>query len=108
MIERFLIIISSIGLMSCQSSATFQSPLNTHDYGPAPIIDEAEVKLSVGQSLKDEESARYKLGEPQKAYCNSGLLSGGKVIWTGWALQFQVNAKNSYGAYTGFENMFAR
>jgi hypothetical protein len=31
-----------------------------------------------------------------------GLLNGGRR-YVGWQIDFEVNAKNSYGGYTGFE-----
>ncbi len=57
--------------------------------------------------LKDPESARYRFGEPQRAYVNNGLLRGGNVVWQGYVIYFFVNAKNSYGGYTGEQPWFA-
>lgn len=53
--------------------------------------------------LKDAESARYRFDNPVRAYGNSGLIHGGEVSWTGWAVRTLVNAKNSYGGYTGYK-----
>jgi len=51
--------------------------------------------------LKDPESARYRFGTPKKAYVNEGLAYGGGVAWYGWLVDVAVNAKNSFGGYTG-------
>jgi hypothetical protein len=50
--------------------------------------------------LKDPVSAQYRFSEPRK-----GLLkpwSGGKFY--GYLVLTAINAKNSYGGYTGFKN----
>lgn len=60
---------------------------------PSPeeqLIEEA--KLSVMDQLKDPESAQFKIENPS-VYINSRVVCG----------DIEVNAKNSYGGYTGFE-----
>ncbi|MBS0160742.1 MAG: hypothetical protein JSS26_19350 [Nitrospira sp.] len=52
--------------------------------------------------LKDSESARYQWGVVQRGYTKDPLISGGAVNY-GYLLPVLVNAKNSYGGYTGFE-----
>ncbi len=103
-----ILAICALLFAGCQTSANFQTPVDYHDYGPQPQIQASELESYIGTSLKDEKSARYKFGDPARAYCNHGLLSGGKVVWTGWVVPFQVNAKNSFGGYVGFENRYAR
>lgn len=104
-----LLISASLGLMlsACQTTA-FETPVADFDYGEPPEYSETELKDVVGGILKDEESARYRFGEMQKAYCNTGVLSGGKVVWSGWVLPLQVNARNSYGGYNGYTSYYAR
>lgn len=61
------------------------------------------VPLYFETRLKDPDSAKYQYGTPAKAYANNGLAYGGKVAWSGYALPVAVNAKNSYGGYTGYK-----
>lgn len=77
----------------------------TVDWGPRPTAAhvEAAVRRHFDNVLKDGESARFQISTPYKAYANGGLAYGGGVTWTGYAVKVQVNAKNSYGAYTGFK-----
>jgi hypothetical protein len=53
---------------------------------------------------KDSESVRVR--NVRSGFCMGaqigGLLTGGSRM-TGWEVDFEVNAKNSYGGYTGFE-----
>lgn len=95
-------------LSGCQSTGAFQTPELGHDYGAPPVVNELVIKQYIGSSLKDEETARYQFNLPVRTYCNSGILNGGKVIWTGWSVPFSVNAKNSYGAYVGYKPYIAR
>lgn len=52
--------------------------------------------------LKDGESARYQWGNIQRGYAKDALVSGGDLHF-GYMLPVMVNAKNSFGGYTGFE-----
>lgn len=97
-----------IVLNGCQTAPGLQLPAEGVDYGIPPQIDPTKLKEFIGSGLKDAESARYKFGEPLMTYCNHGLLGGGKLVWTGWSLPLQVNAKNSYGAYTGYKSYIVR
>jgi hypothetical protein len=74
------------------------------DYG-APIEQSEAQKLAeswLTLHLKDSESARYQWGTIQRGYSKDPLISGGSVNY-GYLLPVLVNAKNSYGGYTGFE-----
>lgn len=96
-----------LSLSACQT-VPLQRPASDFDFGEPPNYSETELKNFVGVGLKDEESARFRFREPQKAYCNTGALSGGKLVWTGWVIPFELNARNSYGAYTGYTLQYAR
>jgi len=58
-------------------------------------------------SLKDPESARYKIEPPYRAYANQSPRDGGVFLWHGYRVDFYINAKNSFGGYTGFKPYFA-
>ncbi len=96
-----------LSLSACQT-VQFEQPNADTNFGAKPDYSESELKLIMGAELKDEESARYRFGEVQKAYCNNGLLGGGKLVWSGWVLPVELNGKNSYGAYTGYTQHYAR
>lgn len=90
------------GCTTSSLSAGFQAPPDDADYGVVPEVGDA-VKAYFSQILKDPESARYEKGHLGKAYCNKGIAWGGDVVWYGYAANIYVNAKNSYGGYTGFK-----
>lgn len=75
--------------------------------GVRPTIEQAQkaADLYVAKvDWKDPESVRVKgvrRGDCMTAQIG-GLLTGGSRM-TGWEIDFEVNAKNSYGGYTGFE-----
>ena len=53
--------------------------------------------------LKDPYSAQYILDRVYRGYCKKGWLKGKGLDWIGWAANIRINAKNSYGAYGGYE-----
>lgn len=73
----------------------------TADYGSPPIDYKSQIKSYFSQKLKDPESARYgQMTEPRKGYVlvrDRGVLSN---IFCYEVMVF-INAKNSYGGYTG-------
>ena len=66
-------------------------------------LAKAEAKEAIQRMLKDPESAQYRDTTPLfKTLYNFGLASSGNQQPL-WAMCIEVNAKNSYGGYTGFE-----
>ena len=66
------------------------------DYGAFPTNYQEVIKKYVSTNLKDPESARYEfLTQPSRGYL---LIHGRKF---GWTACVSVNAKNSYGGYSG-------
>jgi len=82
-------------------AGAFKRPDPSADFGPPPQNYEQAIKDYFEVILKDPESARHRFGTPQKAYANEGLAYGGDVSWYGWLVDVDVNAKNSFGGYTG-------
>jgi hypothetical protein len=70
------------------------------DAGPVPADYAQQIDQWLRYNLKDYDSANIQLGEPAKDYSNS--LQGHNVITYGWMVAAQINAKNSFGGYTGF------
>jgi hypothetical protein len=64
---------------------------------------ELAIKEYFESVLIDSESARYKFSQPVNAYENEGLLAGGEVLWLGYLIETQVNAKNRLGGYVGYQ-----
>lgn len=74
-------------------------------YGADPVAElwQAKVKAFMELRLKDPASAEYKFGEPTKSYLTNPPISGGGLKAAGYDVDVLINAKNSYGGYTGFE-----
>ncbi|MCT2529581.1 hypothetical protein N2382_01810 [SAR92 clade bacterium H921] len=96
----FLLVMLILGLTAC----TFQKLSSDHNFGSPPSDYKDKIVAYYQMVLKDPESAKYRYGIPYKAYANEGSAYGGKVSWSGWAVDVEVNAKNSFGGYTGFES----
>lgn len=85
------------------TACAFQQPRSDADYGAVPGDYQQLIVAYYQDILKDPESAKYKFELPQRAYGNTGLAYGGGVTWIGMAVRIQINAKNSFGGYTGFK-----
>ena len=90
----------SFALVSCAA------PPPNADYGEYPSGYENDAKQQIANVLKDPDSARFQFGAPVKAYGNNGLIYGGGVAFIGYILPIEVNARNSFGGYTGYEDWF--
>lgn len=90
------------------SGCAFQKPAPDTYYGFPPTDMTESIPEAMAYHLKDPNSAQYRYsGVAVKGYMNDGLAHGGKVGFTGWMVPFEVNAKNSYGGYTGYEPYIA-
>lgn len=72
------------------------------EVGPQPADMEAALNVAVQTYLKDPGSAQFQIGTPRAGYCKQGWLRGNGIAWKGWAVNVLINARNSYGGYTGF------
>lgn len=87
------------------SGGCADTPLKSEACGPQPTpqqIDETVKTYIANNNWKDPESVRYQNVRMQP--CRAiwvGLVNGGRL--TGWEIDVDVNAKNSYGGYTGFQ-----
>jgi len=85
-----------ISLIGCAMPPT-ASELANADYGPYPNDYEQIIRAQLNMTLKDPESARINfLRQPQ-----SGWNGIGGTIKYGWFVCADINAKNSFGGYTG-------
>ncbi len=58
------------------------------------------IRAYMAQRLKDPYSAVYRFDTPYKAMLKDGLLVGGQKHF-GWIVPTWINAKNSFGGYSG-------
>ena len=73
------------------------------DYG-APIVQsdaEAKAQTFLKTSLKDPATAQYEWGSVGQGYFRTAPIEGGKLLW-GYRMEAKINAKNSFGGYTGY------
>lgn len=61
-------------------------------YGDLPQYYEGQIKQTIGDRLKDADSAKYQFGTPSKAYLQGGMAENFKMYY-GWAIPVRVNAK---------------
>ena len=77
--------------------------MDNADYGTKPnakVIEDLEKMVRIGDSvkLKDPESAIYAFSPTPKKDWFRGT---GNMVRYAWKITYTVNAKNSYGGYTG-------
>jgi hypothetical protein len=88
-------------LMTGCAQPPTQQEMNQMDYGPYPSDYKGAVERYLRNVLKDPDSARVEyVRGPGKQYQKMGPLFGGGVT-AGYGVCAWVNARNSYGGYTG-------
>ncbi|MDP9706630.1 UNVERIFIED_ORG: hypothetical protein J2W64_003844 [Rahnella aquatilis] len=98
-----MLIMTSVFITTgCAPKPPSQVEISSANYGSLPDDYQQQIKNYMASALKDPESARYTFEQPFKAYSQDGSMAStsGGVIY-GYASGVQVNAKNSYGGYTG-------
>lgn len=99
-----LILLLSLALLGCASKALTTEEAMAADYGNHPSNYEEIVTDWFYETLKDPDSAKYRFeSEPTKAYTRKAPVAGGGISEFGYYIKVLVNAKNSYGGYTGWE-----
>lgn len=73
-----------------------KTELASASFSPLPADIETQIKAQFSVILKDPYSAVYTFGTPSKVY-----FQGPQRKMFGTAIPVSVNAKNSYGGYTG-------
>jgi len=99
--KYIIIALLPILLASCASAPTRQELISA-DYGRVMLQDECElqVKNIMGNSLKDPNSASYSFSNCIKMGFGSIPIMGIPKQF-GYGVTVGINAKNSFGAYTG-------
>lgn len=93
-------------LTACSGSFEKIAPNHSWEAPPSENVVQQITPEYFETILKDSDSAKYRYGTPFKGYTNEGLLYGGKINWSGWLYPVSINAKNSYGGYTGFKTYY--
>ena len=74
-------------------------------HGPEPTTLQIQnaINSHLAKTLKDPYSAMIKdISKPVQSHIRGAMIEGYPVTY-GWLLTFSVNAKNSYGGYTGYQ-----
>lgn len=103
MFKKISLAVFVFGLVGCASQPT-QQEMAAADYG-TPIVQadcEAKVKAIMDVYLKDPSSASYKFGTCKKAGWNSIPIMGIPKEY-GYEIPVAINAKNSFGGFTGLK-----
>jgi hypothetical protein len=96
----FFVAFLSILLTGCATAPTAQE-LASIDYGSYPTDHKKSVERYLDSTLKDPDSKRIEwLRGPQTMWSKGGALAGVGMS-AGYAVCAYVNAKNSFGGYTG-------
>lgn len=107
MLRIIYTVIFSFALAGCMTPPTNSSGklLTLADAGPPPTDVAETVRNALRFRLKDFESAKIEIpNQPRPVVfaTASGLNAGG----AGWEICPVVNAKNSFGGYTGYKPIF--
>jgi hypothetical protein len=101
--KTILCLLAAALLCGCVSTTPITKEQLEQNCGPEPVNYQAVIKDYFHVILKDPDSALYKcMGAPRRDCLRESLLSGGKLRF-GWLVDFEMNAKNSYGGYNGYE-----
>jgi hypothetical protein len=101
---KFTLSVAATAILAANGCAT--PPVNSTSCGPAPTQSEISAAIdSYVKSVdwKDPQSVQVRdvRVQPCRAIENGLLAGGGYTV--GYEIDFEINAKNSYGGYTGFE-----
>lgn len=108
MIKKLTILIILITVTACAGVAVSPVDMAKQDFGSYPENYKDVIEIYYSNTLRDPFSAKYRyLSEPFKAYSRK---STGQVNVFGYVVYVELNAKNGFGAYTGWkrEHLFIR
>ena len=96
------VLLGVASMTGCAPKPPSSVEICTANYGALPGNYQDLIKAHFNTLLKDPESARYTFLPTYKGYSQDGVLaeSSGGVKY-GYGAPVLVNAKNSYGGYTG-------
>ena len=102
--KKLALVASAVAFL-CQPASAKEPDISNLDFGVSPQDPLEIAKVLMASELKDPDSAQYRWKDTYMGYCKAGWIKGGgdKLDWYGWASTIEVNAKNSFGGYTGFQ-----
>lgn len=89
------VMLLGVALSGCVQPMT-KAEIDLAVYEPLPGDYQARIQALMETRLKDPDSAKYKFLAPRKSYTES-------TRHFGYVVPVEVNAKNSYGGYTGYK-----
>lgn len=98
---------AAAAILSLSACATIKNPtaadVANADYGPPIARDDAvaQAKETMSVMLKDPESARWTCAPEVHTVWYHEAFTKTTDTFYGWSLDCLINAKNSYGGYTG-------
>jgi hypothetical protein len=100
---KVLIVLCVLVISGCAYTPS-NNELANADYGSQPINIEGSIKDSLLTTLKDPDSLQIKnITTPKKDFFLDPANFNTKFGY-GWHVCALINAKNTYGAYTGYKN----
>lgn len=101
----FALVCVSLLLIGCGSVEGVAPAANTN-FGKKPSSAyKAQIKNTMNKTLKDPYSSKYTFDAAFRGYINH--KETGNLFWKGYVVPFTLNAKNSYGGYTGEVEYYA-
>lgn len=103
---------TALALAACATSTPIQrstitmAQIKSADYGAYPKNYEQRIRQDLENRLLDYDSAKIKIIVPPKKTYEVAQSDGGNPAWRTkiyYSVCVNVNAKNSYGAYTGWQ-----
>jgi hypothetical protein len=95
-------LVSGCGIAYESNRSQLLKSATVGDYGPRPPENYQDMEAGlVRSSLKDPDSAKFQFGAIYGDAIQSASFSPKAVLV--WRSDVQVNAKNSYGGYAGFQ-----
>ncbi|MBD1228651.1 hypothetical protein [Xenorhabdus griffiniae] len=98
--KRFFILVIGCVFMvtGCVTPMTKQE-ISSAKYDQLPTNYQETLKNIIAYTLKDSDSAKYKFHKPRLAYTPASRN-------VAYVVPVDVNAKNSYGGYTGYKTKY--
>jgi hypothetical protein len=72
--------------------ANYATPRHDAPFGAVPTNYFREVTVHLQTHEHYPPDARFKIGNPRKAYMNNGLFLGGDIIWVGYIVDVHVQS----------------
>jgi hypothetical protein len=94
--------IAAVAISGCATAPSADEEARA-DYGEMPTDFQTPIKAYLDQNLKDPASVQLRNWTiPVKSWIRDAPIAG-RALHFGWVVNVDVNAKNSYGGYRGFQ-----